>query len=162
MNKNISNINDSHYYHGQSLHRLPHDVYEQNYTTKYISHMSPHVSDIFNDTSSKNTAFNITIKPVQATKAYDFNKLYAYILLCCNNDDIYGWSQFLPTDEVKPFDGVISKGIYFVKCYNAKPFRGNGWYCDSFVADALHLNLINCDDVLFQIKASNKLHSRFF
>ena len=37
--------------------------------------MSPQVADIFNGKSSKNTAFNITLQDVQATDAYEFNKL---------------------------------------------------------------------------------------
>ena len=58
--------------------------------------MSPQVADVFNDTLAKNTAFNITLKDIQATTAYDFNKLYSSILRFCG--DNFGWCSFLPTD----------------------------------------------------------------
>ena len=122
--------------------------------------MTPQVADIFNDRSSKNTAFNITLKDIQATDAYDFNKLYASILRCC--DDNFGWAQFMPVDEVQPFDGNITTGIYFVVTDNCVPLHGNGWYADAVVCDALELNIITHDDIKHQLKASNMLQQRFF
>jgi len=159
LNKELTS--DFYYYQGQSLHTLAHQVYDRKYDTNYMSQLSPQVAKIFNDKSSKNTAFNITLKPVQATKAYDFNKLYSYILQCCNNDK-FGWSQYSPVDEVEVFDGKITTGIYFIKCNDCFPFHGNGWYSDAFVYDALNLNLIDDDDILYQIKASTKLPYWFF
>ena len=74
--------------------------------------MSPQVADVFNDTLAKNTAFNITLKDVQATNAYDFNKLYAFILKFCG--DNFGWCSYLPTDCIEPYDQNIKTGFYFI------------------------------------------------
>ena len=122
--------------------------------------MSPQIANIFDDTRSRNTAFNITLQDVQATDAYDFNKLYSSILK--QLDDKFGWPQFQPNDNVEPFDGVISTGFYLVNCKEYLPLRGNGWYSDSVVCDALDLKMITYDDIRYQIKASKKLNTDFF
>ncbi len=118
--------------------------------------MSPQVADIFNDPLSRNTAFNITLQDTQATDAYDFNKLYSSILKDVN--DKFGWAQFQPNDYVEPFDGVISTGFYLIHCKNYLPLRGNGWYSDSVVCDALDLKMIT----RYQIRASKKLNTDSF
>ena len=151
---------DRYVYHGQSIHKLAQEYYERNHNTDFNPQLSPQVADIFNGRSSKNTAFNITLKEVQATLAYDFNKLYASILQCCG--DNFGWCQYMPTDCVQQFDGSITTGFYYVATTRCFPFRGNGWYADVVVAEAVKLNLIAYDDVKNQIKASNKLTARFF
>jgi len=155
-----SNTTEEYIYHGQSIHRLAHEYYERNHDKNYQSQLSPQVAHVFNDKLSKNTAFNITLKETQATHAYDFNKLYASILRCCGDD--FGWCQYIPTDYIEPFDGKITTGFYHVITTHSFPFRGNGWYADIFVAEALQLNLIIHDDIKYQIKASNKLSECFF
>ena len=160
LNSTITSDAERYVYHGQPLHRLAHEYYERNHNKDFKSQLSPQVADIFNDRSSKNTAFNITLKEVQATHAYDFNKLYASILQCCGDD--FGWCQYMPTGCVQQFDGCITTGFYFVVTTRCFPFRGNGWYADVFVAEAVKLNLIAYDDIKYQIKASYKLHAQFF
>ncbi len=122
--------------------------------------MSPQIADIFDDKSAHNTAFNITLQDTQATDAYDFNKLYSSILKQLN--DKFGWAQFQPNDLVETFDGVISTGFYLINCKILLPLRGNGWYSDSVVCDALDLKLITRDDIRYQIKASKRLDTDFF
>eukprot|EP00975_Prorocentrum_lima_P034135 7173389-Prorocentrum_lima.AAC.1 len=53
-------------------------------------------------TSSITTAFNITTKRIQARKAYDFKKMYAYVLRCCDFAGC-GWTQYSPSDAVQTF-----------------------------------------------------------
>ena len=122
--------------------------------------MSPQVADIFNDKASKNTAFNITLKDVQATDAYDFNKLYSSILRFCG--DNFGWCSYLPIDCIEPYDENITTGLYYVETNVFFPCRGNGWYADMFVCEALNLSLITHDDIKYQIKSSHTLNPRFF
>ena len=160
LNKDINLDEDKYIYHGQSIHRLAFEYYECNFNKDYKSQMSPQIVDIFNDKSSKNTAFNITLKDVQATDAYDFNKLYSSILRYCG--DKFGWCSYLPTDYIEPYDKDIKTGFYYIETNNVIPCRGNGWYCDIFVCDALHLKLITHDDIKYQVKSSRMLSSRFF
>ena len=105
LNKDIVSDKDTYFYHGQSIHILAFEYYERNYNKEYKSELSPQVADIFNDKSSKNTAFNITLKDVQAPDAYDFNKLYSSILKLCG--DNFGWCSYLPTDCIEPYDEDI-------------------------------------------------------
>ena len=160
LNKDIVSDKDKYFYHGQSIHRLAFEYYEQNHNKEYKSELSPQVADIFNDKSSKNTAFNITLKDVQATDAYDFNKLYSSILQFCG--DKFGWCSYLPTDCIKPYDENIKTGFYYVETNVLFPCRGNGWYADIFVCEALNLRLITHDDIKYQIKSSRMLSPRFF
>ena len=120
--------------------------------------MSPQIANIFDDTLSRNTAFNITVQDIQATDAYDFNKLYSSILKQLN--DKFGWAQFQPNDYVERFDGVISTGFYLITCRNYYPLRGNGWYSDSVVCDALDLKMITHDDIRYQIKGVKETEYR--
>ena len=122
--------------------------------------MSPQVADVFNGKSSKNTTFNITLQDVQATDAYDFNKLYSSILRFCGDD--FGWCSFLPTDCIEPYDHNIKTGFYYIETNNVFPCHGNGWYADIFICDALNLQLITHDDIKYQIKSSRMLNPRFF
>ena len=68
------------------------------------------------------------------------------------NCDEYGWCKFMPTDEVKPFDGSIDTGLYFVSTTHYRPLRGNGWYVDDTVDKALKHSLMSETDIIYQIK----------
>jgi hypothetical protein len=41
---------------------------------------------------------------------------------------IFGWPVYSVFDEVKPFDGNIEAGFYYVNTTNFFPFKGAGWY----------------------------------
>ena len=151
----LTHQESNYFYHGQSIHRLAYEYYERNYDKDYTSQMTPQISEVFNSSFCKNAGFNITLKNEEATHAYDFNKLYAYVLSTCNNDQ-YGWSQYEPTDEIQPFDGVITAGSYYIETDKALtfPLRGNGFYCDAVVNEFLLQNSIKLDDIKYQIKSS--------
>ena len=70
------------------------------------------------------------------------------------NSDMYGWSIFKPTDEVKKFDGTIDTGMYYIVTSNYFPLKGNGWYFDDTVDKALKYNLITKNNIKYQVKAS--------
>ena len=123
--------------------------------------MTPQISEVFDSDFCKNTWFNITLKNEEATHAYDFNKLYAYVLSTCNNDE-YGWSQYAETDEIQRFDGVITTGSYYIETNNCFPLHGNCFYSDSVINQLLLDNSIKPDDIKYQIKASKSTPSNFF
>eukprot|EP00973_Karenia_brevis_P039515 5453875-Karenia_brevis.AAC.1 len=79
--------------------------------------------------------------------AYDKNKQYTHILM---TGDVFGWSIFMPTDEVDKFDGNIETGMYFIKTQNYFPLKGNGWYFDDTVEKALKYSLISKEDITYQ------------
>ena len=78
------------------------------------------------------------------------------------NCDNYGWSMFTPTDEVKPFDGTIDAGMYFIETDNCFPLKGNGWYYDDTIEKALNYNLIKKVNIKYQLKASYTLQQHHF
>ena len=78
------------------------------------------------------------------------------------NCDKYGWSMFSPTDEVKPFDGTIDTGIYFIETDCYFPLKGNGWYFDGVVEKALKYKLIGKSKIKYQVLASIKLKREHF
>ena len=67
--------------------------------------------------------------------AYDINKQYTSMLMNC---DQYGWPINMPTDEVRPYDGVIDTGRYYKESTDGFALQGNGWYCDSVIDKALN------------------------
>ena len=78
------------------------------------------------------------------------------------NCDMYGWSMFSTTDEVKPFDGNIATGIYYVETDNWFPLKQNGWYYDDTVEKAIKHSIITYDNIKYQIKPSYVLNANHF
>ena len=68
--------------------------------------------------------------------------------------DKFGWAIYMPTDEVKPFDGAIDAGRYYVETTDYFALNGSGWYCDSVVEKALTYKLIRRERIKYQMKAS--------
>ena len=86
-------------------------------------------------------------------------------LMCwVHTDDSYGWSQYTPTDEIQPFDGVITTGSYYIETDKTLtfPLRGNGVYCDAVVNELLSDNSIKLDDIKYQIKPLKSKPPDFF
>ena len=129
LNEKIDKDSEKYNYTRQSHHSLAHAYYTNNYSLKIVSNCSPQVYDILTSNSCMNSPFLEFCKD-QGTTAYDKNKQYTHILM---NSDVYGWSIFKPTDEVKPLDGTIETGMYFVTTSHYFPLKGNGWYIDDTV-----------------------------
>ena len=83
--------------------------------------------------------------------AYDTNKQHTNILMTC---DSYGWPIYMPTDELRLYDGVIDTGIYYVESTDGFALQGNGWYCDSVIDKALGHKLITSEDIKYQLNTS--------
>ena len=158
LNTHITNDAEKYVYTGQSLHGLAYAYYTNNYDRKITSNCSPQVYDILTSKSCMNSPFLEFYKNKGET-AYDKNKQYTNILMNCDN---YGWSAFAPTDEVKPFDGTIDTGMYFIETGNCFPLKGNGWYYDDTVEKALNRNLIKHENIKYQLKASYTLKQHHF
>ncbi len=72
--------------------------------------------------------------------AYDYNKYYTS---CLMGDGLsFGWPLYSVFDEVKPFDGDIQAGYYYIDTDNSYPFKGAGWYDADLVYDACECKLI--------------------
>ena len=93
-------------------------------------------------------------------QAYDYNKHYTSCLM--GQDVKYGWAIYNVFDEVKPFDGKIETGYYFVKTDNFFPFKGNGWYDADLVDYGINQCIINKDNITHQYKSSNELEPKYF
>ena len=132
LNEGMVKATDKYVYSGQSHHSLAYAYYTNNYDKKIISICSPQLYDILTSKACMNSPF-LEFYREQGETAYDKNKQYTHILMNC---DEYGWCKFMPTDEVKPFDGSIDTGLYFVSTTNYRPLRGNGWYFDDCVEKA--------------------------
>ena len=65
-------------------------------------------------------------------------------------------------DEVKPSDGNIETGIYYVETNIHFPLKGNGWYFDDTIDKSLQYKIINHDDIKYQLKPSDVLSSNIF
>ena len=66
------------------------------------------------------------------------------------NCDNYGWPIYMPTDEVRLYDGVIDTGRYYIESTDGFALQGNGWYCDSVIDMALNYMLITSEYVKYQ------------
>ncbi len=68
--------------------------------------------------------------------AYDINMQYTKILMEC---DKFGWAIYMPTDEIKIFDGNIDLGGYYVETIGNFALNGNVWYADAVVEKSFKL-----------------------
>ena len=78
------------------------------------------------------------------------------------NCDDYGWPIYMPTDEVRLYDGVIDTGRYCIESTDGFALQGNGWYCDSVIDKALNYKLITSEDTKYQSKTSMSLKPNHF
>ena len=121
LNQDVNKDSEKYNYTGQSHHSLAYSYYTNNFDTQILSNCSPQVYDILTSSLCMNSPC-LEFSKNNGTTAYDFNKQYTNILTNC---DTYGWSVFKPTDEVKPFDGTIETGVYFVESTNYFPIKSN-------------------------------------
>ena len=91
--------------------------------------------------------------------AYDMNKQHTNKLMSC---DSYGWPVYMPTDEVRLYDGVIDSGGYYTASTDGFALQGNGWYCDSVIDKALSYKLITSEDIKYQLKPPMSLKPNHF
>jgi len=74
----------------------------------------------------------------------------------------YGWPVYNVFDEIKPFDGKIQAGYYYVETNNYFPFQGNGYYIADLIDYALNKNIIKLEDIKHQYKPSTVLPVKYF
>ena len=133
-------------------------TYTNNYDLTIISTCSPQVYDILTSRASMNSLLLGFYKD-NGEVAYDISKQYTNILMNCDN---YGWPMYMPTDEVRLYDGVIDTGRYHIESTDGFALQGNGWYCDSVIDKALHYKLITSEDIKYQLNASMPLKPNHF
>ncbi len=112
---------------------------------------------IFHSEYIKNCQFNGFISEPQSKNlhAYDYNKHYTSLLM--GLDCVYGWPVYSVFDEVKPYDGVIEAGFYYVETTNFFPFKGAGWYEAELVYYACNKKIIKQSNIIEQYKSSYSL-----
>ncbi len=70
---------------------------------------------------------------------------------------MFRWPVYSVFDEVKPFDGDIEAGFYYINTTNFFPFKGAGWYDADLVFYACQCEIIKKNNILQQYKASTIL-----
>ncbi len=115
-----------------------------------MSKCSPQIYDMLESKASMNPPL-LEFYNEKGEVAYDINKQYTKILMEC---DKFGWAIYMPTDEIKIFDGNIDTGRYYVETTDNFALSGNGWYADAVVEKALNYKLIKPEDIKYQAKAS--------
>ena len=111
LNETISQEKEKYKYTGQTPHSLAYAYYSNNYDRQIISKRSPQIYDILTSKASMNSPL-FELYAEKGQTAYDKNKQYTDILMNC---DKFGWAIYMPTDEVKPFDGTIDIGRYCIE-----------------------------------------------
>ena len=147
LNVNIAKEQDTYKYTGQSLCSLAYAYYTNSYDLQIISNCSPQVYDILTSKASMTSPFLGFYKDMGEV-ANDINKQYTNILMDCDN---YCWPIYMPTDEVRLYDGVIGTGIYYIESTGGFALQGNGWYCGSVLDKALNYKLITTEDINYQL-----------
>ena len=74
----------------------------------------------------------------------------------------YDFCKFSVLDNIEPFDGNISDGLYYVECINELPLRGNQFYSRPLVEYTLSIKMIQKQDIKYQIKPSKIIPKSYF
>ena len=127
-----------------------------------MSSMNSSGDKVFHNEHIRNCQFNGFFKASKTKKlhAYDYNKHYTSCLM--GMDVKYGWPVYNVFDEIKPFDGKIEAGYYYIETDNYFPFQGNGYYVADLIDYALNKNIIKLEDIKQQYKPSIVLPVKYF
>jgi len=158
FNKTIKKEEHKYIYRGQTPHGLAYEYYTNNYDKQILSKCSPQIYDILISKLSMNSPL-LEFYKSKGEIAFDINKQYTNILMNC---DKFGWAVYMPTDEVKIFDGRIDTGRYYIETDENFMLGGNGWYADIVVEKAVNYGVIDLEDIKLQIKSSIVLKSNHF
>ena len=150
-------------FRGQRVHNLANEYWINNYgNIRLNSICSLQVYDILSSRECMNSPFMHNFRNINNKKSltsYDVKKQYTNILSSCAD---YGWSVFNPSDEVKPYNGEVKTGLFYIKTNNYFPLKGDGWYFDSVVEKALRYQIITNDDIKYELIPSIVLDKNTF
>jgi hypothetical protein len=161
--KTLERLDDSYIFKNQRIHTLAREYCDKEFGGIPQSTMNKRGDDVFHSEFIRNAAFNGWIKaPTSANNlhAFDYNKHYTSCFMGLGLK--FGWPIYNVFDEVKPFDGEIKTGFYYIETTNYLPFRGNGWYDADLVYYALEQNIIKTKDIIYEYKSSNELKPKHF
>ena len=165
--KSIDNLNkvygeNKFSFNNQKLNTLAMDLLNGHFGGIASSTMYKLGNEIFHSDFVRNAQFNgwFSKPKTDNLSAYDYNKHYTSCLM--GQKIKFGFPIYNIFDEVKPFDGEIKTGFYFIETKNFFPFKGNGWYDADLVFYALNSNIITCDDIKFQYKSVQELKPKYF
>jgi len=88
----------------------------------------------------------------------DKNKCRKNLLINYN----YEFPVYSCLDNIKPFDGKLVTGYYYVETQNKFPLRGNGFYSLPMIEYCIENNIISKFDIKYQYKPTFKLQSNYF
>ena len=88
----------------------------------------------------------------------DMNKCRRNILLNYGMD----FPRYSVLDDVEIFDGKLETGFYYIETANTFPLRQNGFYSYPLVRYCLDENLIENENIKYQLKPSFNIESDYF
>jgi hypothetical protein len=167
VNKTIENLNNRNIdiiykFENQKMSTLAMDFLKKEFCNLPLSIMNESGDYIFNCDYIRNCQFNGWFNEPKSKdlNAYDYNKHYTSCLM--GKGCSFGWPVYSIFDEVKPFDGEIETGFYYINTNNFFPFKGAGWYDADLVYYACECKIITNDNILLQYKSSDILNTDNF
>lgn len=88
----------------------------------------------------------------------DMNKCRRNILLNYGAE----FARYSVLDDIQPFSGKITTGFYYVETLNSFPLRQNGFYSKPMIDYCLKLNIIELDNIKYEIKPSFTIEANYF
>ena len=173
----------------QRINTLAKEVLDTHFGGYPLSTMNEEGDNIFHSNCMRNCMFNGWISEPQTTtktilhtegeykgceetitslpqlSAYDYNKHYTS---CFMGEGVeFGWCVYNVFDEVKPFDGKLEAGYYFVEVPHTNQHfdifsRGNGWYEAEMVAYGVENDIIDPEYIKYMYKPSTVLPADYF
>ena len=154
--------NDVYKFKNQRIHTLAREYCDKEFGGIPKSTFNTEGDYIFHSQFIRNCAFNGWIQKPNSDNlhAFDYNKHYTSVFM--GQDIKFGWPIYNVFDEVKPFDGKIETGFYYVETKNFFPFHGNGFYDADLIFYALVKKIITKTDVKLQYKSSYELQPNHY
>ena len=162
VNKTIATLGDKYTFKNQRFHSLAKEYLDAEFGGLPMSSMNSSGDKMFHSEWMRNCQFNGWFKQPKTKElnAFDYNKHYTSCLM--GLDVKYGFPVYNVFDEIKPFDGKIEAGFYYIETKNFFPFRGNGFYIADLIEYAFNKEIIKMDQIEYQYKPSIALPANYF
>ena len=167
--KTIENLNNKsdkdkikYEFKNQRMSKLAMEYLDNKFGSIPLSTMNKSGDFIFHSEFIRNCQFNgwISAPKKEKLNAYDYNKHYTSCFI--GQDVKFGWPIYTVFDEVKPFEGDITTGFYYIETDNFFPLKGNGFYDADLIQYCIDECIIKENQIKYEYKSSHELKPKHF
>ena len=147
---NTRNSETTYTFKNQRIYTLASEYFDNEFGGLPKSSMNSLGDNLFHSEFIRNCQFNGFFREPKTDNlhACDYNKHYTSNLM--GEGLKFGWAVYNVFDEIKPFDGIIEAGCYYIETDNFFPLHGNGAYDADLIDFAVKENIITKEQIKYK------------